>query len=237
MMAVQQEIVVEAPDKEALVYRNPHADFATVEASRLDYDSSRHWRMTKTPNPSWRFGDGANNNAWKQHNSTAIDPDELDRTSNLNYKLMISSTVPRPIALLSTVSGLGVQNVAPFSYFQAVCADPPLYSVSFVGDQPNDSLRNVLETKEACISLVSDSFIEAANATSINTPPHISEWPLSGLHPCVGRLVKPLYALESAFSIELKYHSHQEIISPSRENEQQPWSCSKLSFFMFGRTL
>ena len=214
MMAVQQELVVEAPDKEALVNRNPHADFSTIEASRPDYDSSRHWRMTKTPNPSWGYGDGANNNVWQQHNPTEIDPDEPDRTSNLNYKLMISSTVPRPIALLSTVSGLGVQNVAPFSYFQAVCADPPLYSVSFVGDQPNDSLRNVLETKEACISIISDSFIEAANATSINTPPHISEWPLSGLHPCAGRLVKPLYALESAFSIELKYHSHQDIISP-----------------------
>lgn len=217
MMVVQQESVIEAADKEALVNRNPHLDFATVEASRPDYDSSSHWRMTKTPNPSWAFGDGANNNAWQHHNSTDIDPDEPGRTSNLNYKLMISSTVPRPIALLSTVSGLGIQNVAPFSYFQAVCADPPLYSVSFVGDQPNDSLRNILETKEACISIISDSFIEAANATSINTPPHIPEWPLSGLHPCAGRLVKPLYALESAFSIELRYHSHHEIISPKSE--------------------
>ena len=82
------------------------------------------------------WGDGANNDAWQHHNSTEIDPDEPGRTSNLNYKLMISSTVPRPIAHLSTVSGLGIQNMAPFSYFQAICADPPLYSFSFVGDQP-----------------------------------------------------------------------------------------------------
>lgn len=61
---------------------------------------------------------------------------------------MISSTVPRPIALLGTISATGVQNVAPFSYFQAVCADPPLYSVVFVGEQPNDSLKNVLQAKE-----------------------------------------------------------------------------------------
>jgi flavin reductase (DIM6/NTAB) family NADH-FMN oxidoreductase RutF len=117
------------------------------------------------------------------------------------------------IALLSTISSSGVQNVAPFSYFQAVCADPPLYSVSFVGEQPNDRLRNVLETKSACISIVSDSFIEAANATSTNTPPQISEWPLTGLHPRAGRLAKPYYALESAFSIELEYYSHQDIVS------------------------
>lgn len=210
----EQGLPVEAPDKEALVNRNPHADFSTVEASRPDYDISCQWNATKTPNPRWKYGDGANNNGWQQHNSIEIDPEEPTRPSDLNYKLMISSTVPRPIALLGTVSTSGVQNVAPFSYFQTVCADPPLYSVCFVGEQPNDSLRNVLETKEACISIVSDSFIEAANATSINTPPHVSEWPLTGLHPQAGRLVKPRYALESAFSIEMKYYSHQDILSP-----------------------
>lgn len=213
-MADQRALPIEAPDKEALVNRNPHADFSAVEASRPDYDDTCQWTWTKTPNPKWTYGDGVNNNARRQHSSIEIDPDEPTRPSNLNYKLMISSTVPRPIALLSTISGSGVQNVAPFSYFQTVCADPPLYSVCFVGEQPNDSLRNVLDTKEACISIISDSFVEAANATSINTPPHISEWPLTGLHPQDGRLVKPQYALESAFSIELKYHSHQDIVSP-----------------------
>lgn len=208
------EAPVEAPDKEALVQRNPHGDFSAIEASRPDYDISSRWTPTKTPNPNWTYGDGANNNEWQKHSSIEIDPDEATRPSNLNYKLMISSTVPRPIALLSTVSTSGVQNVAPFSYFQTVCADPPLYSVCFVGEKPNDSLRNVLETKEACISIIGDSFIKAANATSINTPPHVSEWPLTGLHPQSGKLVKPKYALESAFSIELKYHSHQDIMSP-----------------------
>jgi len=213
-MADQQGLPVEAPDKEALVNRNPHADFSAVEATRSDYDSSCHWTTTKTPNPKWTYGDGANNDEWQDHSLIEIDPDEPGRPSNHNYKLMISSTVPRPIALLSTISTSGVQNVAPFSYFQTVCADPPLYSVCFVGEQPNDSLRNVLDTKEACISIISDSFVEAANATSINTPPHVSEWPLTGLHPRAGRLVKPQYALESAFSIEMKYHSHQDIVSP-----------------------
>lgn len=213
-MSARREAPIEAPDKEALVQRNPHGNFAAVEASRPDYDSSCQWTPTKTPNPKWTYGDGANNDAWQKHSFIEIDPDEATRPSNLNYKLMISSTVPRPVALLGTISSSGVQNVAPFSYFQAVCANPPLYSVCFVGEDRNDSLRNVLETREACISIISDSFVEAANATSINTPPHISEWPLTGLHPCPGRLVKPKYALESAFSIELKYHSHQDIMSP-----------------------
>jgi flavin reductase (DIM6/NTAB) family NADH-FMN oxidoreductase RutF len=217
MMAGHQglPVEVEAPDKEALVNRNPHTDFALVEASRPDYDKSSQWKPTKTPNPDWTYGGGANDDAWQQHTFVEIDPEEPTRSSNLDYKLMISSTVPRPIALLSTVSCTGLQNIAPFSYFQTVCADPPLYSVSFVGETPNDSLRNVLDTKEACISIVSDSFVEAANATSINTPSHVSEWPLAGLHPRAGTVVKAHYALESPFSIELKYHSHQQIISPN----------------------
>jgi hypothetical protein len=95
----EQRLPVEAPDKEALVERNPHANFSAVEASRPDYDSSCQYTATKTPNPKWKYGDGANNNEWQQHRSIEIDPEEPSRPSNLNYKLMISSTVPRPIAL------------------------------------------------------------------------------------------------------------------------------------------
>ncbi|KAK3723761.1 hypothetical protein LTR37_001642 [Vermiconidia calcicola] len=213
-MADQNKRPIEAPDHEASINRNPHRDFAAVEASRPDYDRSNVWTPTKTPHPEWKFGDGAANDDWKKHEVLDIDPNEPGRPANLNYKVMISSTVPRPIALLSTISSTGVVNLAPFSYFQAVCSDPPIYSVSFVGERDIDSLNNILESKEACISIISDSFIEAANACSINTPPHLSEWPLSGLHPRPSELVKPPYAAESAFSIELQYYSHQEITSP-----------------------
>lgn len=203
---------VEAPDKEALVNRNPHPNFGAVEASRPAYPVDLQWTPTKTPDPSWKYGDGAIHSEWQQHSMASIDPHEPGRASTLNYKLMISSVVPRPIALVSTISAEGVLNVAPFSYFQAVTADPPVYSVCFAGEVANDSLRNVMDTREACISIVSDWFIEAANATSINTPRNISEWQLSGLHPQPSDIVKPPYAAESAFSVEMKYHSHQDII-------------------------
>lgn len=69
-----------------------------------------------------------------------------------NYKL-ISSTVPRPIGLVSTVSKDGSStNLAPVLYFQNVCNDPPLYSLCFVGKgEPVGSLRNLLDTGECCI--------------------------------------------------------------------------------------
>ncbi|KAF1815654.1 hypothetical protein P152DRAFT_410680 [Eremomyces bilateralis CBS 781.70] len=204
---------VEAFDKEALVQRNPHAEFPAVEASRPDYDPSKFWEYSKTPKPNWKPGSGSICDAWKSHTLIAIDPDSPNRTQNQNYKLMISSTVPRPIALVSTVSREGVHNLAPFSYFNTVSVDPPLYSVSFVGTEANDSLTNVLDSGECCISIVSDWFLEAANMTSVNTPPHVSEWPLSGLHPVHSHMVKPPHVGESAFSIECHVHSTIPIYS------------------------
>lgn len=201
-------------DKESLVKRNPHSDFPAVEASRPDYNSSVSWTPSKTPSPSWQPGDGASRPGWEKHKHIPIDPNSSDRTINQNYKLMISSTVPRPIALVSTVSKDGsCQNLAPFSYFNNVANDPPLYSISFHGEKANDSLRNLLETEELCISIVSDWFLEAANFTSAQCPPQTSEWLLSGLTPMPSKIVKAPWVKEAAFSIECKLHSVLTIYS------------------------
>lgn len=92
-------------------------------------------------------------------------------------------------------------------------AQPPLYSLSLVGDEPNDTLRNILDTKECTINLISDWFIEASNMSSINTPPHMSEWPLTGLHSSPSLEITPASITESAVSVECKLHSHQELIN------------------------
>jgi flavin reductase (DIM6/NTAB) family NADH-FMN oxidoreductase RutF len=210
----QKSDLKEAFDKEQLVKRNPHTDFPAVQASRPDYDVSQAWVPSKTPNPEWQPGDGALCSDERCHKMVDIDPNSPDRTINQNYKFMISSTVPRPIALVSTVSLDGsLRNLAPFSYFNNVANDPPIYSLAFHGEEANDSLRNLLETKELCISIVSEWFLEAANFTSINTPPEISEWELSGLSARRSKIVRPLYVNEAAVSIECKLHSFQTIYS------------------------
>jgi hypothetical protein len=141
MATIAQDMPLEAPDKEAAIKRNPHADFASVEASREQYNLGDSWKYLKSPNPAWKIGDGANNDDWKKHKMVSIDPNDPVRTGMYNskefggadlhwgtviqnYKLTISSTVPRPIALVSTVSADGKSsNLAPFSYFQNVCDD------------------------------------------------------------------------------------------------------------------
>lgn len=214
------EAPVEAYDKEALIHRNPHADFGAIEKSRPDYDPTNFWAPTKTPKPLWKPGDGAIANDWNGKTMIAIDPHEPGRAGNQNYKLMISTTVPRPIALVSTISADGKrQNLAPYSYFNNVASDPPTYSISFAGKEANDSLTNILETGELCISIVSDWFLEAANFTSVNTPPHLSEWPLAGLHPLKSSKVRPPHVAESAFSMECKLHSATPLFSRTKVNE------------------
>lgn len=86
-----------------------------------------------------------------------------------------------------------------------------------MGEDPNDTLRNILESKECCISLVSDWFVEAANYTSIQTPPHVSEWKFAGLTPVGSQLVTAPRVGESAFSAECKLHSVQDLFGKSGE--------------------
>src|ERR1700722_12841008 len=58
-----------------------------------------------------------------------VSPSELPYSES--YNLLISSVVPRPIAWVSTVSAAGQPNLAPFSFFNAVCADPPLLAFAW----------------------------------------------------------------------------------------------------------
>ncbi|NVB41561.1 flavin reductase family protein [Pseudenhygromyxa sp. WMMC2535] len=95
------------------------------------------------------------------------------------YRLMTDLVAPRPIAWVSTLSADGRGNLAPFSYYQAVCSLPPtiVISVGWLGDgRPKDTLANILETRELTISHVSEPFAEAMNATSASLPRGESEW-------------------------------------------------------------
>lgn len=84
------------------------------------------------------------------------------------YRTMTSLVVPRPIGWLSTVDGTGRDNLAPFSYFNAVSARPPvvLASVGERDGQPKDTARFALETGEFVANLVTEDVVEAMDATS-----------------------------------------------------------------------
>lgn len=75
------------------------------------------------------------------------------------------------LAYLILIKGKST-NLAPFSYTQVIKHDPPLFTIGFAGgfSSAKDTLANLTATKECTINIVSEHFIEAANAASINAP-------------------------------------------------------------------
>ncbi|SPO01085.1 related to conserved protein/domain typically associated with flavoprotein oxygenases, DIM6/NTAB family [Cephalotrichum gorgonifer] len=184
---------------------NPHPDFKTVEASREPWDKSSSFRLTQTVDPTWAFGSGANNKQAEPEPHVSIDPYAPGRPAGLNYKLLISAITPRPIAFLSTRSSAGEPNLAPFSYFSLAGHDPPLFTVSFSSslESAKDSLRNLVDTRECVINIISEDFVEAANSCAVDAPHGVSEWDVAGLTPatdCVD--VKCARVKEAVFAVE-----------------------------------
>lgn len=127
------------------------------------------------------------------------------------YKLMIGIIVPRPIALVSTVDALGNANLAPFSFFAGVGSAPPtvLFCPSLRPDgagqvRRKDTLRNVEETREFVINIVSDAIAAQANITAAEVGPEVDEFKLSGLTPAASEVVKAPRVAESPAQMECR---------------------------------
>lgn len=209
-------MVQQKHDAEQMVRRNPHPDFAKVQASRPDWDSERSWAFSKTKDPAWTYGSGANDKSGLAKQHVGIEPYEEGRPPVFNYKLLISGILPRPIGFVSTKSKDGKStNLAPFSYTQMFNHDPPIFGIGFSGgfDNAKDTLTNLLETGECVINIVGEHFIEAANSTSMDLPYGQSEWSVSGLTPEKCDLVQCERVKESVFSIEGKLMNTQEFES------------------------
>jgi flavin reductase (DIM6/NTAB) family NADH-FMN oxidoreductase RutF len=137
------------------------------------------------------------------------------------YKLLTGIVVPRPIALVSTVDRAGIANLAPFSFFNAVGSNPPtllfcpvVRAASPGHDMRKDTLRNVEETGEFVVNVISDAIAAAANITSSEVPPDVDEFVLSGLTPIASETIRPARVAESPAQMECKllqvfYTSHE----------------------------
>jgi len=99
-----------------------------------------------------------------------IDPAQL--SAKRLYSHLTALVVPRPIAWVSTRSKQGKDNIAPFSYFNAVCSAPPtlMISVGSKDAQPKDTAQNIMDTSEFAISLVDSSNQLQMDQSSDPTP-------------------------------------------------------------------
>ena len=123
------------------------------------------------------------------------------------YRLLTHAVAPRPIAFVSTASAAGARNLAPFSFFMGGGASPPSVVISPTTSRkggPNDTLRNIVETGEFVINLVSFDMRLGMNQASFPYPPEESEWPHAHFTAAPSRLVAPPRVAESAMSLECR---------------------------------
>lgn len=134
-------------------------------------------------------------------------PEDLDLRRR--YGLMIGLIVPRPIAWVSTVGADGTHNLAPFSFFTGVCAEP--MTLAFCPSrnrhgEKKDTLRNCEDSGEFCVNVVPEALARQMVQTSYEYPPETDEAVAAGLEtvPCDAIGARRVAASPAAF--ECKVH-------------------------------
>jgi flavin reductase (DIM6/NTAB) family NADH-FMN oxidoreductase RutF len=126
------------------------------------------------------------------------------------YKLMVGSILPRPIALVSSIDGEGIANIAPFSFFTAISADPMLVCFSPMrrgsDGSKKDTLQNIEVTKEFVINIVSEELVEKMNITATEFPSDVDEFKESGFTKLESEKVNSPRVKESLVQLECTLH-------------------------------
>lgn len=132
--------------------------------------------------------------------------DIANLSSRTRYKLLTGAVVPRPIAWVSTVNEGGQPNLAPFSYYIAVCQDPFVLAfcpgIRAVNEAEKDTLRNIRAIGQFVINAVTEEMVEAMNITATELPPEVNEFERAGLTPAPSVCVAPPRVGESKVSFE-----------------------------------
>jgi len=121
------------------------------------------------------------------------------------YKLMVSTIAPRPIAWVVSQNAKGQLNAAPFSFFNAFSGDPPVVGIGISSHEPGrpkDTRRNIRETREFVVNLVSEDAAEAMNITAIEFESGVNELVEARLATLPSVRVKPPRIAASPVSIE-----------------------------------
>ena len=131
------------------------------------------------------------------------------------YHLLISGISPRPIALVGSMDNKGSSNLAPFSFFNAFGANPPIvgFSPALSGRTglPKHTLLNIKETKEFTISIVNSYMVEQISLSSCEFDKNTDEFIKSGLTKFESKNIKPYGVLESHFIMECKLYDIIEL--------------------------
>uniref|UniRef100_L2FS44 Flavoprotein oxygenase n=1 Tax=Colletotrichum fructicola (strain Nara gc5) TaxID=1213859 RepID=L2FS44_COLFN len=207
---------------------NPHPDFKSVEATRPPFDPSLNVRFTKTIDPDWKTSPAPTPSASPPPRTSPSTRTRraAPRASTTSSSSRASSRAPSPSS--PPAPPTAPSPTSPPSATSTNHRAPPLFVVGFAAsvDKPKDSLKCLLESKECVINIISEGFLEAANATSVNAPYGKSEWDVSGLTPVSDcKHVKAARVKEAIFSIEGVLDSFKEYDSRATPGKKSGVVC------------
>ena len=142
--------------------------------------------------------------------------------SSALYKLLTGTVIPRPIAWVATIDENGIDNLAPFSFFNVVSEDPPhiMFSTVRTGNKNKDTLNNILDNQEFVVNLVTEDIVKQMNTTSQSVAPNVNEFELTNITPINSIYIKPKRVKESLVQFECEMVHHYFI-----ENHQNGGAC------------
>lgn len=134
-------------------------------------------------------------------------------TAYQRYKLMASLIVPRPIALVTTLSDTGVANAAPFSMFNMLGEEPPILMISvnrLHDGRLKDTAANILRSGEFVVHISDEAMAQKMHACGEAFPSDVSELTAVGLTPLPACRVAPPRIQEAPVAFECVLHEKLE---------------------------
>jgi len=113
-----------------------------------------------------------------------------------------AAIAPRPIGWVSTLSADGAVNLAPYSFFNAVCGAPPM--IAFSSEGMKDSAAFAMQTGEFVWNMPTWDLREAMNATSASFARGENEFDHAGLEMAPSRMVSPPRVAATPCALECK---------------------------------
>lgn len=131
------------------------------------------------------------------------------------YKIMTGSIVPRPIGWISSIDLNGRPNLAPFSFFNAVCPNPPTIlfcpMIRSTDGKPKDTLKNIRATGEFVVNIFGEDLAHEMNASSVEASPDLNEFEFAQVEMEASLMVRPPRVRQAPIHFECKLNQIVEI--------------------------
>ncbi len=135
--------------------------------------------------------------------------DAIKRDHGLPNDPFTALVVPRPVGWITTINADGLVNLAPYSFYNAVCSRPP--AVMFSRNAPKDTGINAEQTLEFVVNLVTVDLRDEMNLTSASTEAAISEPELFEIEMAPSKYVKPPRVKDTPVALECRFLKSVEV--------------------------